>query len=172
MDSFDLVFKPIELNQDRDLFLAFLRDTHMCSFGSLDGFANDAESEEYLIARIAKKLMDKPNSGLHVWKNEQIVGQLQMGQFVDPSIGYINLLYVVPEWRGIGIASVIEDYASAYFEGQGFQSARLSVAIANHRAIRFYLKKGWKVLGPREDQPSVQNMEKLFRVRHTDDESV
>ncbi len=149
-----------------------MRDTHFSSFGSLDDFADNAEGEEHLIARIRNKLIDRPGSCLHVWKNEQIVGQLQMGQFADPKIGYINLLYVVPEYRGAGIASLIEDYASAHLQEQGFQSARLSVTLQNHRAIRFYLKKGWKDLGARADWPIAHNMEKVFGLLPTIDESV
>ena len=128
METFDLVFRPIDLHQHREIFLAFIRDTHLCSFGSMDGFSDDIHGEELLVERIRKRLIDEPLSCLHVWKNEQIVGQLHLGQFVDPDVGYINLLYVVPECRGMGIASLIEDYASAFLQGQGFQSARLSVA--------------------------------------------
>jgi ribosomal protein S18 acetylase RimI-like enzyme len=162
MDSCDLVFRPIDLDQHRELFLTFIRDTHLCSFGSMDSFPDDIHGEELLIERIQKKLTDKPQSCLHIWQNEQIVGQLHLGQLVDPDVGYINLLYVIPEWRGGGIASLIEDYASAYLQGQGFESARLSVTAQNHRAIRFYSKKGWKDLGPRADRPIVHNMEKVF----------
>lgn len=110
-----------------------------------------------------KRLIDEPQSYLHVWKNEQIVGQLHLGKFVEPDVGYINLLCVIPEWRGSGIASLIEDYASASLQKQGFKSARLSVTAQNNRAIRFYLKKRWKDLGPRADRPFVQNMDKVFR---------
>ena len=162
MDSFELVFKPIDLAKHRELFLNFMRDTHLCSFGSMDGFANDTDGQECLIERVRSKLDAKPNSCLHIWNDEQIVGQLHLGQFVDPSVGYINLLYVIPEWRGAGIASLIEDYASAALQEQGFHSARLSVTLQNRRAIRFYLKKGWKDLGPRADCLSVHNMEKVF----------
>ncbi len=167
METLDLVFRPIDLDQHRELFLAFIRDTHLCSFGSMDSFADDIHGEELLIERIRKRLTDEPQSCLHIWKNEQIVGQLHLGHLVDPdfvdsNVGYINLLYVIPEWRGSGIASLIKDYASAFLQRQGFKSARLSVTAQNHRAIRFYLKKGWKDLGPRADRPFVHNMEKVF----------
>ena len=166
MNNLALVFQPIDLDRHGDVFLTFVRDTHFCSFGTMDGFLDDnGQGEERFAERVRARLAEEPKSCLHVWKNGQIVGQLHLGRFIDPSIGYINLLYVAPEWRGAGIASLIEEYASAYFQSHGFRSARLSVAAHNLRAIRFYTKQGWKNLGPRQDQPdrlATHTMEKFF----------
>lgn len=163
MDRLVLVLRPIDLDRHVETCLAFKRDTHLCSFGSLDGFFDDdGRGEERFVERLRRKIVEEPQSCLHVWKAEQIVGQLHLGRFVDPSIGYINLLYVVPEWRGKGVAPRIEEYAAAYFRSRGFPAARLSVTAQNHRAIGFYLKQGWNDLGPRDDRPGTHSMEKVF----------
>lgn len=146
-----------------EVFLDFIRDTHLCSFGSMEGLVNEnGQGEERFIQRVRTRLAEEPGSCLHVWRNEEIIGQLHLGRFVDPAIGYINMFYVSPAWRGTGVAAAMEDYACAYLEAQGFQSAYLSVAAQNHRALRFYEKQGWTDLGPRPDKPGTHNMEKQF----------
>lgn len=163
MSVSELQFEPIDLDRHVDVFLAFIRDTHLCSFGSMEGFRDgNGRSEERFIERVRTRLAEEPGSCLHVWRNGGIVGQLHLGRFVDPTIGYINMFYVSPGWRGTGVASAMEDYACSYLQARGFQSAYLSVAAQNHRAIRFYEKQGWTDLGPRPDKPGTHNMEKRF----------
>ena len=163
MNILDLQFKPIDLKRHRDIVLAFIRDTHLYSFGSMEGFSDGtSQGEERFVERIRERLAAEPESCLHVWQAGQIIGQLHLGRFVDPAISYINLLYVRPECRGTGIAAAIEEYACESLQTRGFYSAFLSVTAQNHRAIRFYEKQGWKDLGPREDRPGTHNMEKIF----------
>ena len=56
----------------------------------------------------------------------------------------------------------MEQYATAWFKRHGFASARLSMMPSNIRAVRFYLRNGWRDLGPREDKPKLHNMGKSF----------
>jgi len=160
MNRLSLQFKPINLQQNADLCLKFIKETHLCSFGSMEGF--EAEGTERFIQRIADKLSQDPESCLHVWNDNAIVGQLNFGTFVDPAIGYISHFYVTSEWRGTGVASEMGTYAGQYLRRRGFRSARLSVIATNTRAMRFYLKHGWTDLGPREDRPVAHNMEKVY----------
>lgn len=163
MSDLNLKFKPIDLRQHASLCLKFIADTHLCSFGTMAGFdEEEGKGPERFIERIAVKLSQDPESCLHVWKGNTIVGQLNFGTFVDPSIGYISHFYVTPEWRGTGVAAEMEDYASRHFRRRGFRSARLSVIASNTRAMRFYQKQGWRDLGPREDRPLAHNMEKVY----------
>lgn len=163
MSRLDLHFKPIDLQQHADLCLKFIEDTHLCSFGSMEGFEAEGEQgPQRFIDRIAAKLSADPESCLHVWKGDTVVGQLNFGTFVGPSIGYISHFYVTPEWRGTGVASKMESYAGRHLRRRGFRSARLSVTATNVRAIRFYQKHGWRDLGPREDRPLAHNMEKTY----------
>ena len=163
MSIHNLQFKPIDLDHQMKVFLDFIRDTHLCSFGSMEGFVDEnGQGEERFVERVRVRLAEEPESCLHVWRGEEIVGQLHLGRFVDPAVGYINMFYVSPEWRGTGVALAIEEYACASLQAQGFQSAYLSVAAQNHRAIRFYQKQGWTDLGPRQDKPGTHNMKKIF----------
>ena len=161
----DLEFKPINLCLHADMCLQFIEDTHLCSYGTLEGFLDEGQSSQRFLDRIAEKLSADPESCLHVWQDEEIVGQLNFGTFIDPSIGYLSFFYVAPSWRGTGIAAAMEHFAIARFGQRGYKTACLSVTATNVRARRFYLKQGWKDLGPREDQPATHNMEKEIGAR-------
>ena len=163
MSDVNLEFRPIDLDKHADLCLRFIEETHLCSFGSMDGFyEEDGKGAERFIQRIRAKLSEDPQGCLHVWKDGVIVGQLHLGRFIDPAIGYVNFLYVIPECRGSGVATAIESYAADYFRRRGFRAARLSVTAKNVRAIRFYRRHGWKDLGPRPNRTGTHNMEKTF----------
>lgn len=156
-----LEFKPVDLNRHADVCLRFAEDTEVCSFGSVDGFREkDGKGARRFIEKIRTKLEKDPESCLHIWQGEEIIGQLHLGHFLNEAIGYIHFFYVAPVWRGRGVASAMEEYAVAHFKQRGFEVTRLSVSTANIRAVRFYLRQGWMDLGPRPDKPDVHNMEK------------
>jgi len=138
MSSLNLQFKPIDLQQHAALCLQFMEDTHLCSFGSTDGFEEDGQGLQRLTERISAKLAQDPESCLHVWQDDIIVGQLNFGTFIDPAIGYISHFYVTPQWRGRGVGGEMDAYASRHFQLRGFRAARLSMIAANARAMRFY----------------------------------
>ena len=80
----------------------------------------------------------------------------------DFNVGYVNLFYLIPEFRGQGFGQQLEQYAANFFKHLGCQSARLSVSPTNLSAIRFYLKHRWVDLGQQEDAPEVHYLEKTY----------
>ena len=161
--AIDLEFLPVDLDRCAPLCITFAVDTDACSFGSAEQFhGEDGTGAERYIQRLRAKLAADTESCLHVWRGGTVVGQLNLGQFIDPSVGYVSVFYVTPAWRGKGVADAMEQYATDWFKRRGFASARLSVTPSNVRAVRFYLRSGWRDLGPREDKPELHNMEKTF----------
>ena len=75
----------------------------------------------------------------------------------------MNLFYLIPEHRGTGIAGELDRYAEEFFRGLGVRMARLSVTPSNTRALKYYRKNGWKLLGPHSDYPDVVMMGKVYR---------
>ncbi|MEM8832459.1 MAG: GNAT family N-acetyltransferase [Cyanobacteria bacterium P01_G01_bin.19] len=139
-----LEFKPIDLEQYQELCIQFRADSFSCSFGSSDRFyEEDRNGAERYLQWLRQRMTEIPNSCLHVWKGEQIIGQIEMGRWKhNPSVGYINLFYLIPEFRGQGFGQQLDRYAANFFQQLGCQSARLSVSPTNLVAIRFYLKHG------------------------------
>ena len=77
-------------------------------------------------------------------------------------MGYVNLYYVAPQWRGKGIAGALDEYVVAYLLAEGCTRARLTVSKTNPRAISFYTKFGWQDAGTRLDVPRTLFMEKIL----------
>jgi GNAT superfamily N-acetyltransferase len=56
-------------------------------------------------------------------------------------------LFVAAEGRGAGVAAALIDDAEARLAARGVSVAWLACAIGNHRAARFYEKRGWRRVG-------------------------
>jgi GNAT superfamily N-acetyltransferase len=159
-------FEPIDLDAHADLCVQFRVDSYVCSFGTGEGFDRFNSSVGGYIEWLRKKMDDIPGSCVHVWRESRIIGQIELGRSRrDPAIGYVNLYYLVPEVRGTGVGDRLEEHVRRFFEHLGIRKARLSVSPSNSRAFRYYLKQGWKDLGPQPNRPEVHLMEKDFALQ-------
>lgn len=89
-----------------------------------------------------------PDSYTQVWvaKNQdKVVGVMTIDKDTPIRIG---ALYVLPEFQGYGIGKMLMEQALAYI---GHADAQLNVATYNARAIGFYEKYGFRVIGPIDD---------------------
>jgi RimJ/RimL family protein N-acetyltransferase/predicted kinase len=163
-----LTFKPVDLNAHLDVCQRFRIDAHTCAFGSAEGFNSLDRGAEGYAAWLWQKAIKLPGCLVHVRRDEEIIGQIEMGRVAgDPSIGYVNLFYLIPELRGQGLGTLLEAYAWRFLSEQGCQSLRLSASPDNHPAWTFYQHGGWRDLGPREDVSDVHLLHK-----HADDDVV
>ena len=74
-----------------------------------------------------------PEGWVHLWRDGEIVGQLELILQQDPRCGYVLLFYLVPHVRGTGLSTVLHDYAVGLFRRHGMEEARLSVSPTNAR---------------------------------------
>ena len=158
----ELRFEPIDLDTNAATAVAFRADSFVCSFGSSEGFYGaDGKGHERYLDWLRQLMQAIPGSGVHVWDGGTLIGQLEMNRFkADPSLGYVNLYYLVPTYRNRGWGRYLDEYATGFLHSLGFPAARLSVSPSNKQAIRFYSKNGWQNLGPRPDRPDMDLMEK------------
>jgi ribosomal protein S18 acetylase RimI-like enzyme len=149
----DVRFEPIDLDRDFEICVRFLGETFVASYGSdaeLGAMGGAAAYRESLRARLA----DFPAGHVHVWQGAEIAGQLEMRPRPDLGFGMVNLIYLAPERRGGTLSDALHDYLEATLRGCCMPKARLSVSPTNQRAVRYYLKHGWRDLGPRPDRPT------------------
>jgi ribosomal protein S18 acetylase RimI-like enzyme len=160
MTATSLAFRPIDLDRYGDQCVEFRRDSFICSFGTDDAFfeQNGPDGERY-IAWLSEHLAELPESCVHVWKSDTIVGQMEMHVRDDPGVGYINLFYLIPSARGSGAGDQLHDYALRLFRKLNVTKLQLSVSTTNRRAVAYYRKHGWRDLGPRPDHEDVHLME-------------
>ena len=160
----EVEFRPIDLALHAELCLRYREDSFVCSFGSAERFhEHDGKGGIRYLQWLKNKLSENPFSCVHAWYKSQIIGQLEIGRWKeDATIGYVNLYYLIPEFRGKGKAPALDQYVTLFFTGLGLKRARLSVAPGNERAVRFYSRHGWRDLGPRPGAAEVHYMEKDY----------
>jgi GNAT superfamily N-acetyltransferase len=150
-------FRILDLERNLEEAIRFREDSFACSFGSDYPF----QAEEY-VTWLKDRVSRDPEFAVHVWLGDQLVGQMEIGQFkTDPTAGYINLYYLIPEMRGRGLSASLDEYAMQRFRIRGYKRALLSVSPTNGRALRYYQRQGWRDLGARPEAPEVHLMEKL-----------
>jgi len=159
-----LVFRPLRLPADGPLAVQFSEDAFVCSFGTAQRFWAEAGRDgRKWIERLGEKLREDPRNAANAWLEGSIVGQVVLGSSdTQPSAGHVNLYYLVPSWRGRGLARQLDAYAVAVLRDQGYRVATLNVSPTNVPALHFYLCGGWHDLGPRPDAPYVHTMVRVL----------
>lgn len=136
-----LTFTTIDPAIDRATITAFRNNAHRCSYGEKFPF----EEASYL--KWIETRVDRFPAGFVLVKEDgQPIGQLEL-QIVlidDFDFGFINLIYIVPAYRGNGYGHLLTDYAETFFKSNGVESYQLRVSPFNTRAIAFYEKSGFQ----------------------------
>ena len=164
MQASTLTFLPIDLDAQAEKAIEFRADSFVCSFGSDERFREaDGKGHERYLVWLSERMQEMPGSCVHVWRGDELIGQVEIGRYrPEPTIGYVFLYYLVPECRNLGIGNQLDRYVVDYLLGSGFSRALLSVSPTNESAVRFYLRCGWKDIGPRPRHPEVRNMERVL----------
>jgi RimJ/RimL family protein N-acetyltransferase len=77
-------------------------------------------------------------------------------------------MFVLPAWRGSGLAKNLLEIALAWAQDSGFSKVTLGVLASNARAISFYRKMGFAEEGCRKEQYLVQGNyeDEILMARH------
>lgn len=139
-------FVSVDLNKYLELCIEFRRDTHILSYGTDKTFDRNQCIDWF------NQLKESNNKGfVHIIINEKIVGQLEFKSAIEAAegnlSGYINLLYLIPEYRGKGYGLKLQNYIFSKFHADGCSLAYLRYLPENNKAGLFYLKNGWSILG-------------------------
>lgn len=139
-------FINVDLNTELTRCLAFRRDAHIISFGNDDHF-NTAETTLWF----EKLTRENAQGFLHIRLDGNTIGQLEFKSAIlaDDGIkrGYINLLYLLPEFRGKGYGEKLLAYIFSIFKADHCQEANLRYLPHNKAAAKFYKKHGWQKQG-------------------------
>lgn len=138
-------FEPIHVSKHRKFIIPFRRDSFILSFGSDKDFGN---IEEYLDwVKTKSKLF--PDGFVLAIDNEIPIGQLELTikEYNGSKIGYVNLYYLIPEKRGMGLGKELHQFALNFFGNYGVKEYHLRVSPSNKNAINFYRKSGMQEIG-------------------------
>ena len=138
-------FEPIDVTKHRKFIIRFRRDSFIVSFGSDKDFGN---VEEYL-DWVKIKSNQFPGGFVIVMEGEVSIGQLELTikEYKGSKIGYVNLYYLIPEKRGMGLGKELHQYALNFFNKYGLKEYHLRVSHSNKNALFFYRKNGMQEIG-------------------------
>lgn len=140
----DITFKDIDVEQHYLTCYEFRKDSYFCSFGTLEGYEQSVIGYQ---GKITTRMSSSEWFYIHIWHHDRVVGQLEFKTFsFKPDYGYVHLVYVVPDYRGAGVSSLILPFIQAQLQARGCQGAILSVSRSNERALNYYRKCGWRFL--------------------------
>jgi ribosomal protein S18 acetylase RimI-like enzyme len=140
----DIEFRKIDIESHYAKCYEFRKDSHFCSFGTTEGYSKSIGNYR---ERIIERMSTNEWFYFHVWHNKQIVGQIEYKSFsFKPNYGYVPLIYVVPEYRGFGIADKVEEHIQSTLQNVGCTGTMLSVSRKNLRAVNHFKSGAGNIL--------------------------
>ena len=141
-EDFNLWFRLFD--GDHDVYCALRADAWQTIYGSLDGFSAEGFYQELMSV-----LRYHPEAAAYAMLGGRVAGFIQLSptRKREQGIGYINLVYLGPDFRGKGIGAQLIGYAVSTYRAQGRHALQLGVAEGNLRAQRFYAKLGFRQVG-------------------------
>ncbi|WP_409289601.1 GNAT family N-acetyltransferase [Peribacillus sp. SCS-37] len=135
-------FIPINIEKHRNYVIPFRKDSFIVSFGSDKDFGEEQEYLDWL-----QQQSDKfPGGFVLAVEKEAPIGQLELTikEYEGKQIGYVNLYYLTPEKRGMGLGYCLHNYAMTFFKNKNISEYHLRVSPTNKQAVAFYKKNGMK----------------------------
>ncbi|MDW7613827.1 GNAT family N-acetyltransferase [Peribacillus simplex] len=147
-----MIFRTIDTDKDKDIIIKFRKDSFVVSFGSEDGFGD----ENTYLKRMKERVRKFPDGHVIIEKDQEPIGQmeLQIREYEGTEIGYVNLFYLIPEYRSKGLGKELVRYAENFFRQFNVSEYHLRVSSDNQRAIRLYSNSGMmKIMEENEKYP-------------------
>jgi ribosomal protein S18 acetylase RimI-like enzyme len=122
---------------------------HSASKEDIDNYVADNFSEENFI-----KELDNPDNHYYIiYYNNQLAGYSKItldtpSEYVrSKSVTYMSRLYLLKEFYGLNLGKELFDFNISLSKKHGQHGIWLAVWIENERAIKFYTKMGFKIVG-------------------------
>ncbi|SNT18454.1 Ribosomal protein S18 acetylase RimI [Bacillus sp. OK838] len=153
-----MIFRTIDTDKDKDIIIKFRKDSFVVSFGSEDGFGD----ENTYLKRMKERVRKFPDGHVIIEKDQEPIGQmeLQIREYEGTEIGYVNLFYLIPEYRSKGLGKELVRYAENFFRQFNVSEYHLRVSSDNQRAIRLYSNSGMMKIREENEKYPVWRMSK------------
>ncbi|WP_158290425.1 GNAT family N-acetyltransferase [Halobacillus salinus] len=128
--------RDIQFERDKETILQFRKDIEEVITGSK---VNDYDYAAYL-GRMERRIEQSNGGQVFIIRENRVIGQI--GCEWREGAGYVNIFYILPEFRGQGYGREMIDWAENFFLHHGTYTYHLRVATSNERAYRLYRKSG------------------------------
>ncbi len=136
-----LTFRRLDPTRDAALAFASHRDAHIASFGD-DAHCRDLAG---YLRWMAAKAEEYPDGYVLAQLGGRVVGQLELEIPYGATTGYVNLFYVAPAFRRLGLGRRMHaEYVGPFFRSWEATRIELHVAAANRPAVAFYRSLGYR----------------------------
>lgn len=145
-------FRRIDFEKHKELCVEFRADSFRASFpDNWRDYWNESKYRAWIEGH-AKRF---PDGVLHIWKQKQIIGQLEFSYTNEK--GHVNLYYLSSAYREKGYGVIAHDHIVSVMRQNGCKTASLRASTINTRAISFYKNLGWEDLGLDPDHNNAHN---------------
>jgi ribosomal protein S18 acetylase RimI-like enzyme len=158
-----LTFRRMDLMRDGDTAYENYRQACIASFGLEDG----CSSRGSYLAWLSRRIEEYPDGHVIASLGDRLVGQLELQVPYGSQTGYINLFYVAPAWRRLGLGRRLHDFAERYFRSWEATRIELHVSPTNTAAVNFYRSLGYRTIGTERDNPRMWRMSREIRTNAT-----
>lgn len=144
-DDANLRYEPFDPYEDYELYSACYADSWRAAHGNTLGFS----PESYVMSAMEHHDMDEKSLVAVLRGEDEFIGLLELDPEKGKGAGYgwISLLYLRPDCRGMGLGIQPLGYAVIYYQMQGRKSVRLNVSSENTHAVGFYEHYGFEIIG-------------------------
>ncbi|MFS0765809.1 GNAT family N-acetyltransferase [Peribacillus phoenicis] len=153
-----MIFRTIDTDKDKDTIVKFRKDSFVVSFGTEAGFGD----ENTYLQRMEERVRKFPG-GQVIIENDQVpIGQMELRirEYEGTEIGYVDLFYLIPEYRSKGLGKELVRYAENFFRQFNVSEYHLRVSPDNQRAIRLYTNSGMMKIREESQKHLVWRMSK------------
>ena len=137
-----LTYRTIDPSADADFAVRAYREACRASYGTDASFQGRAKHLAWLRSRVE----EFPDGHVLALLDGRPVGQMELQVPYGADAGYINLFYVVREFRGVGLGRRMHEHAERYFRSWEADRVELHVSQQNERATGFYRALGYRAM--------------------------
>lgn len=144
-DDANLRYEPLNPREDYELYADCYADSWHAVHGNTLGFSPSS----YLASAIEHHEADEKTLMRVIRGEDELVGLVELDPEKGKGAGYgwISLLYLRENFRGMGLGIQPLGYAIIYYQMQGRRAVRLNVSSENTHAVGFYEHYGFEIIG-------------------------
>lgn len=143
IDISDLYYLPLDPSLNADTYVEYYRSAWLAAHGNLTFF-----TPEWFLKKAVRHYSEQPESLVGIYRGDELIGILELDaeRGRKENYGWISLICLRSDLRGLGYGVQPLGYAILYFKRLGRSALRLHVSAENEKAVGFYKHHGFEII--------------------------